>query len=755
MSGYLNPIPRWDLRRMRNSPLAGPALLLLLTVAMFWKLTLTDQYTWMDHPDMVRQVLPWFEFQAREWHDGGLPLWDPHQWGGQPLLDQVQPGTAYPLNWILFATPLRDGKLRTGYLHWYFVLLHYLAALFCYWLCLDLGRSRWAAILAGVIFGLGGYVGTMGWPQKLNGCIWAPLILLFFLRAFQGKRPWASIALAGAFMGISLLSGHHQIPILFGLVLGGFWLYFLFGQPREWRRNSALILLFGAVTGLISAPQVLPALEYGKLAVRWVGTAHPVGWGEHVPYTIHSAFGLYPLSILGIVIAGIRHNTSPFIGFVAVAFALIGVAACWRTRVVRLLTAAAVGAFLFSLASYCMFHGVLYSLVPYLEKARNPSVAIFVFHFAVAVLAAFGLDSTRETVTRQSAAYRNLVRGLAGTSAVFFLVLLGMSMVRAETGSEYERLAMAGIIALLLAVLLHGWRAGALPVSAALGLSVLLLMVELGNVTGWEYQLRDRPGSLMAGLSDYGDIAEQLKSYPEPVRVEISDKEIPYNFGDWYGIDQFRGFLASLTANVYYLMADYARFRRLMAVNLYVDRVPRTEKQEEIFTSRSGLKIFREPNAMPRVWTVHQVSSIVEAKQASVAFTAPDFDLARQSFVVGEAPELASCDGADTVRLVSRGTDSAVVEAEMQCTGMVILSETFYPGWKATLDGKPVKLYAAYGALRGVVTGSGKHRIEFRYRPWKIYLGIILALLGLLVVLAFQVAGRRRASLTAPGNQAE
>jgi hypothetical protein len=60
-------------------PAIRPVLLLfVLVVSLFWKITLTNQYTWMDHPDMVSQVLPWFQFQAREWHGGHVPLWDPH-----------------------------------------------------------------------------------------------------------------------------------------------------------------------------------------------------------------------------------------------------------------------------------------------------------------------------------------------------------------------------------------------------------------------------------------------------------------------------------------------------------------------------------------------------------------------------------------------------------------------------------------------------------------------------------------------------
>ncbi|MDQ6665910.1 MAG: hypothetical protein M3Z23_16135, partial [Acidobacteriota bacterium] len=77
-------------------PLWPPALLLIVYIGVFWKLTLTSQYTWLESPDFANQVLPWYQFEAAEFHAGHFPLWDPYLWGGQPLLGQMQPGLSYP-----------------------------------------------------------------------------------------------------------------------------------------------------------------------------------------------------------------------------------------------------------------------------------------------------------------------------------------------------------------------------------------------------------------------------------------------------------------------------------------------------------------------------------------------------------------------------------------------------------------------------------------------------------------------------------
>src|SRR5579862_4396035 len=111
----------WKAAGGRWNRLRVPLLLFLIVAGFYWRITMTRQYSWLDNPDGVNQVLPWMQFQTSAFHKGELPLWDPYEWGGQPLVGQAQPGTAYPFNWILFSLPLRNGFIRHGFLQWYFV----------------------------------------------------------------------------------------------------------------------------------------------------------------------------------------------------------------------------------------------------------------------------------------------------------------------------------------------------------------------------------------------------------------------------------------------------------------------------------------------------------------------------------------------------------------------------------------------------------------------------------------------------------
>jgi hypothetical protein len=95
------------------------------------------------------------------------------------------------------------------------------------------------------------------------------------------------------------------------------------------------------------------------------------------------------------------------------------------------------------------------------------------------------------------------------------------------------------------------------------------------------------------------------------------------------------------------------------------------------------------------------------------------------------------CDSGNmaVVGLVFERPDQMVLEVEAFDSGWLVLSDTWYPGWVATVDGKSAPLYRADSIFRAVPVGSGKHEITLKYRPAGFYSGGILSILVLLFVL--------------------
>ena len=721
-------------------PLAGPALLFLLTVGIFWKLVLTNQYTWLAQPDYANQVLPWLQFQAGEWHQGQFPLWDPYHWGGQSLIGQGQPGAAYPLNWILFLLPLRNGWIRQSYVHWYFVLIHFMGALFCYWLCRDLKRSRTAAILAGAAFGLSGYVGNVDWPQMLNGAIWAPVVFLFLLRAMRGESPATNAILAGAALGFSLLSGHHQAPLFVALAAAATWIYYFVAAPMPRRKIVCLAALFAVFVVLTGGLQVLPAYEYGKLSLRWVNAPEPVGWNDPVPYFVHHNYSLGPLSIFGIVIPGAHTGVNPFLGLAVISLALLGIAAGWHERMIRFWGAIAIGGLVFSLGGNSVFHGALYAIVPMVEKARSPGMAILIFHLGAAVLAAYGLDAIGSQA-RDWVWTRRVVWVALALSAALYATRF-VQIIKSVEPQGPDGPALAGLSALLLAGLYQGWRRSALSERATRVLLVLLMLFETGTVTGFYYQRSGAPDSPLARLKQNADIVRFLRDQTQPFRAEIDTEAVPFNFGDWFGVDIFEGF-CGVTKNVI-VNHGAPLFRDLFALGYYIGPKPARDGQVEIFSGESGLKVYRNPGQHDRAWAVHDAFEIPNDKAVLPALSRPGFDRKRQTFLLGAVPTLQACETNESVRAVARETNRLVIEANLGCRGMVVASETYSPGWSATVDGKPAHIYEAYTVLRGVVVEAGHHQIEMRYRPRSVLLGAVMTVAGLAGALFFWIYSRIR-----------
>lgn len=207
----------------------------------------------------------------------------------------------------------------------------------------DLKLSPAASLPGGCAFGLGGFVGILGWPQLLLSAAWMPLVLMLFLRVTRGERPLASAAWSGAVMGFSLLGTHHGVPVFFGVAMAGLWVHFLVAPGRQDRgRRIWAAALFALCSVLVASPKILSARELGELSFRWVGASAPLTWDQRVPYFVHDQYSFYPNSVLGTVIPGIFRHTGPFLGVVVVCLASIGTVVRWERPSVRVFLGLAV-----------------------------------------------------------------------------------------------------------------------------------------------------------------------------------------------------------------------------------------------------------------------------------------------------------------------------------------------------------------------------------------------------------------------------
>jgi uncharacterized membrane protein YfhO len=106
-----------------------------------------------------------------------------------------------------------------------------------------------------------------------------------------------------------------------------------------------------------------------------------------------------------------------------------------------------------------------------------------------------------------------------------------------------------------------------------------------------------------------------------------------------------------------------------------------------------------------------------------------------------ELPELTDspAGATESVEVVHYEADEIRLQAELAAPGIVVVSETYAPGWKAYVDGEETTLYLADGVIRGVAAPEGSHEIVLRYEPLSLRLGFGLSIATFLAVAALAI----------------
>lgn len=187
-------------------PLVG-----ILVLLFFFRLAFTDHI--LARGDTYAYFYPYWAVRDAHLRAGEIPLWTPNLFMGAPLLANSQLGTFYPPNWLtIYATP-PDAIRLSILLHVFWTMLG--AMLLAQY---ALGISTFPALVAGVAFGLGGYIGShVEQINQLHGLSWMPWLFWVVHLAMHNGRYWLLLGVMWAFQ---LLSGHTQTVFITGVGLG-------------------------------------------------------------------------------------------------------------------------------------------------------------------------------------------------------------------------------------------------------------------------------------------------------------------------------------------------------------------------------------------------------------------------------------------------------------------------------------------------------------------------------------------------------
>jgi hypothetical protein len=752
--------------------------------------------------DPVLQYEPMRRFVAAELRAGRAPLWVPYHYCGAPCaavpaysifnLPYYLLPTPYVLAWIQLAKSLVAGW--GAYLFFRKVL----------------GAGFWPAAVGAWCYPVTGYfILWQGHYLSYTTALYPWLLLAVdrvIRRPASGWGPGLVVVTA-----VLLTVGAPDVAGLALLAAGLFAVWRLalrYGRRRQWRSLAAAgaALAAGWTLGfLLATPALLPLAEYvrtgARMQHRGSGTEErpPVGL-QALPQTV------LPLSYGtgedgGAYLLAGNLQESAAAGYAGLLAALVLAPLGWRSRRYR---------------AFNLFWSVLVVLalawvldLPVLVRLlRVPGLNLFSFNrftfaaaFAVVAMAVAGLDVLRRGIPAPRVWY--------AVPAALLLLAAGWCIDSAATPPgpyakleesarrlrnpepalaqvrrirrrlQSDQLVGAGwCVAGLLLWAGLAWRRGPrwlLPLAGAAWTAEVLVFAWGRNAQCEAALYYPRVGAL-----------EKLAGLTPPGRI-LGLRCLPPLLGESYGLRDVRGYdavdplrlveLLNAVKDTQFPTAPYAELQEYVPVMIpgpggkegrlppvlsmlnvrYVVGMRLQLKQMQPLLEPDSYAVWKNPDVLPRAFVPTTVRRAPAPKELLRLLGSPKFDPGAVAYT-DEPPQLSGT-AQGKAEVLDEIPTRLTLRADMKTPGLVVLSDLWYEGWEATVDGRAVPVLRVNHALRGVAVPAGTVFIEFNYRPKGFYLGLRLLAVALgatglwtAVGTACGLVRRRKAGLTRPND---
>lgn len=729
--------------------------------------------------DGFQQYIPWYLLARRAWTSGHLPTWNPFAYGGSPHLATNQPAVFYlPSLSFLALPPVLANNL--------FIVANFMIAGLGAWaLARHVTRNNAGALIAGLSFGLSGFMFARVGHQSLQAtAALLPWVILGFERLRERRSPGRFIG-ASAPIALSVLAGHSQILFTNVLALG---IYAVVVGLLELRKSKgAPVLLAGAalLAGLaFAAVQLLPtirilgdtsrvqitfseAMTYSFPKSHAILLVFPYLFGNHFPTGTYAApyGGEWNLT-----------EMTGYPGVGALVLAAAGLAVLRKDR--RLVALTASGAFtaLLALGPATPLSSLFYRL-PVYGQFRSWARYIVVFDLAVAMLAACGMAQLTNPERRRSS-----LRWSAGAAAS--ILLLAVVAPKLKTINPYLPLegatlpslivpASAAVLVVVGAFLLVRTHRQAFAwfLLAVVGIDLYL---SFGGFYEWKYgsrttedlatvqtqrpfswgTLRDESGGLDRYVFVGGDVGpirgEFVHATDERGYLSVNGNNplAPDDFLEAVGMTPWGAVFS--TEELWGRESDILDLLRVTTVLVDPKSSRGGPDSGSLLTNGTavdGGRLVRYDYA-PRLPQAFLVGAAIQAtrEEALAALKGSE------TFSPGEAALIegacASCTKgppgtAGVVKRVDWGINSvrAVVDADR--AAMLVLSQSWFPGWHAWVDGKPAPVLRVEGLVQGIPVPPGRHRVDMRYRAPGLKLGFFVSLVSLATLIAWAILDKK------------
>ncbi len=692
---------------------------------------------------------------------GGFALWNPYLFAGMPYVAAMHGDIFYPTFLLRLLLGVDVGMT------WGMILHLWLAGVFTYWFLRSTGLSFWASLIGGLAYMMSGPIAGLvspGHDGKLFISALFPLMLLCLTWGIRDDKKWAW-GLLMLVSGLGVLTPHPQLYQYMLLGAGAYGLLLAFGGEVKLATPVAIkrlgLSLAGILGGwLIGAIQFVPVFEY----IDWSPRAGGKGWDHAVSYSMppEELINGYLPQFSGILTDywgrnGI-HFHSDYIGVAVLMLAVAG--AFWGRRKDSWFWLGFLAvAVLWSLGGFTPFYNLVFWLVPGAKFFRAPSTFYYLAQFATAVMAARGAERLLT-----AGIPRKQVYGWVGFGVVMLLLSLSGALRGAFVGlvpgdaqqtqfmdrftDPVARAAMhAGALRSLLVVLAVGGlvlllEKRRLTTMAATAALAALLIADFWSIERlyWNFS------APAAEMYKSDAIIDHINAQPEPGRVvNLLVRNPPagrdaYLGGDAYMVHRIRlacGYHGNQIGR-YDQLLDGAECRSNQIGNpvfwqianvhwfVYNDStviIPGSQRVMGPVLNGAGTPVwlFKVPGENPAAWVtaaiMKQPDEVVNGAlhdprfpANSVALFAPDAKVEGEQLQAAPAPLAIKAKST-----IAPGHIVVELDAPAPAKSALMVSENYYPGWTATVDGNPGEVYRADLSMMGVPLPAGARKVELTF----------------------------------------
>lgn len=764
--------------------------LLIVAIIYYWPVLSLSGTIWND---FVEQYLPYRMFATRALKAFTFPFWNPYSFSGMPFFADLQTAVLYPFNLLLALLSSKNGT--NAVIFEYQIIFHiFLAGVFTYLLARNFQRSVFASIAAAITFMFSGFATTHIFHISIiHSLPWLPLSLLL-LRKTLKQNSLLYAALCGLSLSFLSLAGHPQMILYTHYMLGAYLLYHLYEirkkipLPRKWIIAISLFCL-SIFSGIgISAVQLLPVRELSQESVRPKMTFEEASEGSFRPYRfitmiVPNYFGIpnRQNSQATALYWGMTHDdfdpgrhyyweTSMYVGIVTIMLSIIALIA-FRSPPMIFFFITSLLTLIIAMGQSGGLYFILYQIMPGFKMFRSPARIALIFSLSSALCAAFGFDGLlqslkgKETLNKKnlfiflgtfstlivigafiftSGALKNSITDFIATQGFFGGDTAQISQAVDQSIYSFTTLQVwiAAIFTLLTAATLFAVLKGYIrPVTASAFLLIIICADMLTYGYGYCADNTD-PNQLFKPNNLVNAIHEEYKKElfrfnsrsSAPGRNDISGGEMIFKRNE--------GSIHEL-----YLMEGYNPLRLKRQLLERKDRtldILNVKYKINVDRATGQIGILPHTTAFSRAWFAHAYQVQTDEQKILQDLDSPSFNH-KTSIILEENPGFPSGNQNDTcnssVKISSWGMNKITTQLITDKPGFLVLSEIFYPAWKANVDGKPTKIFRADYALRAIPVSAGSHTVICEYDDDSFRIGLIISLLSVAAVTGMIIIG--------------